>query len=129
MIGMWADSAQTFLVVFAVLGGAVFALPIFLAPLRWARAFRWTIPEHTDLAVYFGRCLGVVIVALAYFVLRAGLTGNGIVQIFQIIIAIFVGMTVVHIWGALRGIQPKTETVEIGFWAALVVLGLLFYPA
>lgn len=129
MIGMWADNAQSFLLVFGIVGGLAFALPIFLTPLAWARVFRWNVPEDTDLAVYFGRCLGVVIVALDYFVLRAGISGNGVALIFQILISIFIGMTLVHIWGAVRRIQPITETIEIAFWAALVLLGLAFCPA
>lgn len=128
MIGIWADHASTFLLAFGVVAGLAFALPIFLVPLSWARAFRWTLPEDTDLAIYFGRCLGVLAVVLAGFVFRAGFTGDGVVVIFQIMIPVFVGMTIVHIVGALQRIQPVTETVEIGFWAGLILLGLLFYP-
>ncbi|HUP99766.1 MAG TPA: hypothetical protein VM093_04835 [Aeromicrobium sp.] len=129
MIGMWADGAQTFLLVFGIIGAVAFGLPIFLTPLAWARAFRWNLPDDTDLAVYFGRCLGVLALVLGAFVLRAGLTGEGMVFVFQFAIAVFVGMTLVHIWGAIRRIQPVTETIEIAFWAGLVLLGLLFYPA
>lgn len=129
MIGVWGEHAQAFLLVFAIVGGVAFSLPIFLAPIAWARVFRWNIPEDTDLAVYFGRCLGVVIVALNVFVLRAALTGEGIGWIFLLLILIFAGMTVVHIWGAVQRIQPITETIEIGFWFALLVLALMFCPA
>ena len=129
MVGLWGGGAQQFLLVFGIVGGLAFALPLFLVPISWARVFRWSLPDDTDLAVYFGRCLGAVIVVLNYFVLRAALTGDGVELIFQIIIAIFALMTVVHVWGALQRIQPLTETLEIGFWAALVLLGLLFYPA
>jgi hypothetical protein len=44
VIGIWASHAQTFLLVFGIGAGLVFALPIFLMPLAWARAFRWTPP-------------------------------------------------------------------------------------
>lgn len=128
MIGIWAEHAQTFLVVFSILAALVFALPIFLVPLTWARVFRWNLPGDTDLAIYFGRCLGVLAVVLTGFALRAGFTGAGIEQLFQILILVFVGMTVVHIVGAIQRIQPMTETIEIGFWAVLVLLGLAFYP-
>jgi hypothetical protein len=128
MVGIWSAHASEFLVVFGALAGIVFALPIFVVPLVWARAFRWNLPDDTDLAIYFGRCLGVLAVALSGFAIRAGLTGDGIVPLFQIIIPVFVGMTLVHIWGAIRRIQPVTETIEIGFWAGLILLGLLFYP-
>ena len=129
MIGIWAEHARTFLLVFGIAAGLAFAVPIFLMPITWARAFRWNIPDDTDLAIYFGRCLGVLAVVLTLFVLRAGLTGDSLVLMFQIMIPVFVGMTLVHIWGALRRIQPMTETIEIAFWAGLVLLALLFYPA
>ena len=37
-------------------------------------------------------------------------------------------MVVVHAWGALRRIQPATETWEIAYWTTLFVLALLFRP-
>ena len=129
MIGMWGDGAQTFLLAFGLFGAVAFGLPILLTPLAWARAFRWNVPDDTDLAVYFGRCLGVLALVLNVFMVRAGLTGEGMVFVFQFAITVFVGMTLVHIWGAIRRIQPITETIEIAFWAGLVLLGLLFYPA
>ena len=128
MIGIWAEHARTFLVVFGIVAGLAFAIPIFSAPLTWARAFRWKLPEDSDLAIYFGRCLGVLAVVLAGFVLRAGLTGSGVDLMFQIMIPVFIGMTLVHIVGAIQRIQPMTETIEIAFWGMLIVLGLAFYP-
>lgn len=128
MIGIWAEYARTFLVAFGIVAALAFALPIFLVPLAWARAFRWNLPEDSDLAIYFGRCLGVLAVVLAGFVLRAGLTGAAVELMFQIMIPVFVGMTLVHIVGAIQRIQPVTETIEIAFWAGLILLGLLFYP-
>jgi len=44
-------------------------------------------------------------------------------------ILVFVGMTLVHVVGAIQRIQPVTETIEIAFWAGLVLLGLAFYPS
>jgi len=129
VIAIWAEHAQTFLVVFGVVAGLVFALPIFLVPLTWGRAFRWNLPQDTDLAIYFGRCLGVLAVVLSGFALRAGFTGDGVEQMFQIMILVFVGMTLVHVVGAIQRIQPVTETIEIAFWAGLVLLGLAFYPS
>jgi hypothetical protein len=128
MVGVWSENAQTFLLVFGIAAGVVFALPIFLMPLSWARVFRWNLPQDTDLAIYFGRCLGVLAVILAGYSVRAGLTGHGVEQIFQIMLPVFVGMTLVHIVGAVQRIQPITETIEIVFWAGLILLGLAFYP-
>ena len=128
MIGIWAAHAQAFLLVLMLVTSAVFALPIFLTPLTWARRFGWRIPEHTDLAVYFGRCLGAFILIVELLMLRAALTGTGLVLTFQVLIAVAVLMTVVHIWGALQRIQPISETLEIGMYAGLGFLAVLFYP-
>jgi hypothetical protein len=107
---------------------AAFALPIFLAPLAWARRLGWRIPEHTDLAIYFGRCLGAFILVVELLMLRAVLTGVGLVFTFQVLIAVAVLMTIVHAWGALQRIQPVSETLEIIMYAALGLLAVLFYP-
>jgi len=128
MIGVWSEHVETFLLVFGIVGGLAFSLPIFLAPLAWARVFRWKIPDDTDLAVYFGRSLGAVIVVLNLFVLRAGFTGEGAGWLLPLLVLIFAGMIVVHIWGALQRIQPMTETIEIAFWFLLLVLALMFCP-
>jgi uncharacterized membrane protein YsdA (DUF1294 family) len=128
MIGIWGSQAQLFLIVLMLVTSAAFALPIFLAPLAWARRFGWRIPEHTDLAVYFGRCLGAFVIVVELLMLRAALTGTGLVFTFQVLIAVAALMTVVHIWGALQRIQPISETLEIGMYAGLGVLAVLFYP-
>jgi hypothetical protein len=128
MVGMWGSHAQAFLLVLMLVTTAAFALPIFLAPLAWARRLGWRIPEHTDLAVYFGRCLGAFILVVELLMLRAVLTGSGLVFTFQVLIAVAVLMTIVHIWGALQRIQPISETLEIGMYAGLGALAVLFYP-
>jgi hypothetical protein len=128
MVGMWGSHAQAFLLVLMLVTTAAFALPIFLAPLAWATRLGWRIPEDTDLAVYFGRCLGAFILVVELLMLRAVLTGSGLVFTFQVLIAVAVLMTIVHIWGALQRIQPISETLEIGMYAALGALTVLFYP-
>jgi hypothetical protein len=128
MIGIWAAHAQAFLLVLMLVTSAVFALPIFLTPLAWARRFGWQIPEHTDLAVYFGRCLGAFVLVVELLMLRAAFTGTGLVFTYQVLIAVAVLMTIVHIWGALQRIQPISETLEIGMYAGLGALAALFYP-
>jgi hypothetical protein len=40
----------------------------------------------------------------------------------------FAVMTAVHVYGAIRKIQPLSETLEIGFWALLLLLAFCFYP-
>ena len=128
MLGIWSAHSQGFLIALTVITSAVFALPIFLAPLTWARWFGWRIPEHTHLAVYFGRCLGAFILIVELLMLRAGLTGEGLVFTFQVLLAVAGFMVAVHVWGAVKRIQPLSETLEIGMYAILGLLALLFYP-
>lgn len=129
MLGLWGAHSREFLLVLVPVTSLVFALPIFLVPLRWARVFRWRLPEDTDLAVYFGRCLGAFILIVEALMLRAGLTGEGLVFVYQQLLAIAALMVAVHIWGALQRIQPWTETAEIGMYAGMFALAALFYPA
>lgn len=128
MIGLWSAHAQTYLLVLALATTLVFALPIFLVPLTWARVMQWALPEHTDLAVYFGRCLGAFILIVEGLMLRAALTGEALVTTFEVLAAVAGFMVLVHVYGALRRIQPWTETVETGFYAGMLVLSLMFWP-
>src|SRR3546814_8290353 len=64
--GIWGAHAPTFLLVLVISTTLLFALPIFLVPLHWARLFQWKIPAETDLDVYFGRCLGAFILMLEF---------------------------------------------------------------
>lgn len=106
MVGIWGSHAQAFLIVLMLVTSIAFALPRFLTPLAWARRLGWRIPEQTDLAVYFGRCLGAFILVVELLMLRAGLTGTGLVFTIQVLIAVAALMTIVHVWGALQRIQP-----------------------
>jgi VIT1/CCC1 family predicted Fe2+/Mn2+ transporter len=128
MIGIWSDYAQTYLLVFVIVTSTAFALPLFLKPLVWAKVMMWELPEETDLAVYFGRCLGAFICIVELVSLRAALTGEGIVFAFEVMLAVFSFMLVVHIYGALKKIQPITETLENILWLILLLLTLAFFP-
>jgi hypothetical protein len=128
MLGLWNAHAQTYLLVVVATTTPAFALPIFLVPLRWARVLGWRVPEHTDLAVYFGRCLGAFVLIIEALMLRAGLTGEGLLYAYQVIAAVAAMMVLVHIWGALQRIQPLLETLEIGMYGGLGILALLFWP-
>jgi hypothetical protein len=70
MIGVWGQHAGLFLEVLAVGTLGLFGLPMLFWPLRWAAVLGWRIPEHTHLAIYFGRCLGAVICVLGGFAFR-----------------------------------------------------------
>lgn len=128
MLGAWGAHAQTYLLCLMAVTTLAFALPIFVAPLRWARWFGWKIPEETDLTVYFGRCLGAFILIVELLMLRAAVTGTGLVFTFQVLLAVAALMVVVHVWGALLRIQPISETLEIGMYSGLALLTVLFYP-
>ncbi len=128
MFGLYAPHATSYLVTLMTVTTLAFALPIFLVPLTWARLMRWRIPEHTDLAVYFGRCLGAFILLVEWLMWRAVTDGHGIAWTFDALYFVFGSMFVVHVYGALRRIQPITETLEIGMWGMLLLLNTLFYP-
>jgi len=128
MLGLWGAWSQVFLLVLCIVTTLVFAGPIFLVPLSWARWFGWRIPQETDLAVYFGRCLGAFILIVEALMLRAGLTGVGLAFTYQVLLGVAAMMVLVHIWGALRRIQPVSETLEIGMYSGMFLLAVLFYP-
>jgi hypothetical protein len=129
MIGIWGAHAQTFMLVFAVLAAVAFALPMIFAPLQWARVLQWNIPEDTDLAVYALRCLGSLGLIVLLLAFRAAVTGEGLLFVYELFIPFFLLMVLVHIYGAIRKIQPMTETLEIGFWLILLVLAVCFMPS
>lgn len=129
MIGIWNEFSQNYLMTFMIASTLFFGLPIFFVPLTWAKLMKWTIPNDTDLAVYFGRCLGAFILVMEYFVYHAVSTGTGEAWIFQFLIGVFGFMLVLHVYGAIKRIQPITETLEIGLWILLLLLSLAFYPA
>ena len=128
MLGIWSAHSQAFLLTLVCVTSIVFALPIFLVPLTWARWFGWRIPQERDLAIYFGRCLGAFILIVEALMLRAGLSGEGLVFTFQVLLGVAAMMVIVHIWGALLRIQPISETLEIGMYSGMFLLAVLFYP-
>lgn len=129
MLGLWSAHAQQYLLWLTLITTLIFALPIFCIPLVWARLMGWVLPTHTHLTVYFGRCLGAFILILETMMLRAALSGEAIRAVFEMLLAVTVMMIIVHVYGAMRRIQPLSETLEIGFYGVLMVLTLLFWPA
>ncbi len=128
MIGTFASHAQTFVLMLAVVTTVAFAIPILVAPLRWAKLMLWKIPEQTDLALYFGRCLGAFALTLEAFLFRAGSNGTGLTFVFEFMMLVWIFMVVIHVVGAIQKVQPITETLEIGFWLALIGLTAVFWP-
>lgn len=128
MIGMWSELSQSYLM-FLIVGTTIaFSIPIFFCPLAWAKLMKWTIPEQTDLVLYFGRCLGSLALVLEYCTYQAATTGAGEALIYQFWIGICSFMVALHIYGAIKQIQPITETIEIGLWVLLLFFSLAFYP-
>ena len=129
MMGLFGQYSAAFLKVFAVITLVAFSVPIALAPMAWARTLKWDIDARSHLALYFGRTLGAVAIVLSCAAWYAAVHPE--VQRFffgmQIGVSLLVG--IVHVVGAIQKVQPWTETAEIVFWAALVVLGLLFFPS
>ncbi|ATR82854.1 hypothetical protein CS390_09965 [Pseudomonas sp. HLS-6] len=129
MLGYYAQYSKEYIATLMIVTTLFFALPIFIAPIAWAKAMRWTIPDHQHLAIYFGRCLGAFILVIEAAMLRSVMTGTSYSYAFDLLFMVFGLMFVVHVYGALKRIQPITETLEIGFWVMLFVLNILFYPA
>ncbi|WP_225411861.1 hypothetical protein [Stigmatella hybrida] len=103
----------------------VVALPLLFIPLTWARVFRWKLPEEgKDLTVYFGRCLGAVSLAIIIVVAQGIPEPKSNLKLFDLVALTAGLMVAVHVWGALRRIQPMTETIETLFWAAVVFMAL-----
>lgn len=128
MTGMWNELSRDYLMFLMAGTTLAFSIPIFFFPLTWARIMKWTIPEETDLVLYFGRCLGSLALVLEYCTYQAATTGIGEVVIFQIWIGMCFFMIGLHIYGAIKRIQPTTETLEIILWVLLSFLNLAFYP-
>lgn len=129
MLGHYSQYSREYITTLMIVTTLFFALPIFFAPLSWARLMRWEIPAQQHLAIYFGRCLGAFILVVETAMLRSSTTGTSFSYAFDILFLVFALMLVVHVHGALRRIQPISETLEIGLWAALLMLNTLFYPA
>jgi glucose dehydrogenase len=119
--------ASWFLWVAAAAFLVVYGLPLLLAPLTWARWFQWELPGRTDLTVYFGRCLGGVALAIVFVGIRAAPHPAAHPLVFELIIVACGLMALVHIWGAIRKVQPWTENAEIVLYAGLTALAAWIY--
>ncbi len=128
MIGIWSSYSSAFLFWFPVLILIVFALPMLFVPLFWAKTIRFTLPEQTDLAVYFGRSLGVAAIGICVMCFIASGIPAAQPIVIDGLIVISALYVITHIHGAIMKIQPLVETLEIGFWAGLFCLLLAVYP-
>ncbi len=129
MIGIWNFYLDIYLYVAAVGMLIIFGLPLLLVPVRWARAFRWYIPEHDHLILYLGRCLGGIICVLAGLTFKVANTPSLQPFFFDLLLWNFSAMILIHTYGAIRKIQPITETIEIAFYVFMLLMTLCFYPS
>jgi len=128
MLGIWSNHSSTFLFWFPVLVLIAFALPMLFAPLVWAKVIGFALPDDTDLAVYFGRSLGVAAMGICLMCFVASETPAAQPIVIDGLIVISVLYVITHIYGAVKKIQPLVETLEIGFWAGLSCLLFAVYP-
>lgn len=128
MIGMWHVQAGIYLTVAGVAMLAAFGLPLVTMPMKWARAFRWDIPASTKLATFLGRSLGVILCVFAAYAIKAAVMPAAQPFVFEMMLWLLVAMLALHVYGALRRMQPITETIEIALWVVLTLTTLAFWP-
>jgi hypothetical protein len=115
--------ARVFLGVSVAVFLVVYALPLALVPLRWARWFRWRLPHgDPDLTVYFGRCTGVLALAVIVAVLPAVRDPRAHLDRLELVAWATGLMTALHVWGAVRRVQPWTEDLEIALYGAVFAI-------
>ena len=105
-----------------------FGIPLTFAPLRWARLFRWVVPQTQELVTFLGRSLGIFISVMGIFAFIVIQTPAAMPFYFDLILVLFGGMILLHVYGAIRKAQPITETFEILLWVLLGLVTLGFYP-
>lgn len=119
--------ARWFLIIAGVGFLFAYALPLFFAPLRWARWFRWSLPADDALCGYFGRCLGGVALALVVGCLvAAAAPARNSIMLLTVAVACAL-MTIVHVQGALNRRHPWPEHLEIPLYALLTVASAWLY--
>lgn len=128
MIGIWSSYADIYLIVAGIAMLAAFGLPLILVPMRWASLFRWDTSNPGNLVLFLGRSLGVFITVIALYAFKVSQTPSAMPFFFDLMLWTFVGMILLHVYGAIQKIQPVTETIEIGLWVILCLVTLCFYP-
>jgi hypothetical protein len=120
--------ARRFARLFAGFFGPIFAIPLFLDPYRWARAFGWRREPETDVGLYFGRCLGAVATAICAQAARAGRDPERHRSFFEFVETGGWLLAVVHLRGLLERKQPPIEHAEIIGYSAFAIAARRFMP-
>jgi hypothetical protein len=110
--------SRVFLLVAAAVVLPVFAIPLFVDPIWWADRFGWQTDGSRDLAVYFGRCLGAVALAIVLVALRASRDPASHRGIFDLLALAGLLLAIVHLRGTIEDSQPLVEHLETGMYAA-----------
>ena len=105
-----------------------FGVSLFLDPFGWARAFRWSPEPHTNLGLYFGRCLGALAISYGLEGLQAARDPRRGETWFRATEAGAWLLAAIHVRGMLERSQPLTETVEIPGWVAMALGARRFAP-
>lgn len=128
MIGIWHTYAASYLIVAGAATLLAFGIPLLVVPMAWARIFRWEIPPPGQLPIFLGRSLGLFICVVGAYAFRAAAIPAAQPFFFEFMLLLFVGMIVLHVYGAIKRVQPVTETIEIALWVILLLATLAFYP-
>ena len=128
MIGIWSEYSSIFLTWFSLFIVLAFAIPYIFAPLTWGKVVGFTLPQDTDLAVYFGRSLGVTVSGISLVCYLASSTPSAQPIVFSGLVFITATLCMTHIYGAIKKIQPLVETLEIGAWFGILLLQLAVFP-
>jgi hypothetical protein len=129
MIGIWQTYADVYLIVAGAAMLLGFGLPLTLFPIYWARFFRWEMPSRKKFTLFLERSVGIFIIVMSIFAFIASQQSVQIMRFFfDMMLVTFAGMILLHIYGAIRRIQPTAENLEIILWVVLSVVTLLFYP-
>ncbi len=129
MVGIWQSYSDVYLYVAAAAMLISFGVPLLIAPVGWARVFRWPVPDEQNLVAFLGRSMGVFIALMSIFAVQAVRTPAAKPFFFDMMLFTFAAMLMLHVVGAIRKTQPVTETAEIGLWVVLFIVTLCFYPA
>ena len=105
-----------------------FAIPLFLDPYRWARAFGWRREPETDVGLYFGRCLGAVATAACVQAARAARDPERHRSYFEFAEIGAWLLAAVHVRGLLERRQPPIEHVEIAGYSAFALAARRYRP-